>query len=65
MSITKKNKKKPTKKENEYHVSYVNVCKRLHTSTKVEVREYHELWLRLEPQPQCCKATSLSKHCHV
>ena len=48
MSITKKAKKKPKNRqkwENEYHVSYVNVCKCLHTSTKVEVREYHELWL--------------------
>ena len=54
MNITKKNKKpkKPKKtqkiekkKENEYHVSYVNVCKHLQTSTKVEVCEYYELWL--------------------
>ena len=53
MNITKKNQKKPKKpkkipkiekkKENEYHESYVNVCKRLQTSTKVEVCEYYEL----------------------
>ena len=41
----KRKPKKGKKKENEYHISYVNVCKRLHTSTKVEVRESHELWL--------------------
>ena len=51
MNITKKNQKKQKtknqkipkiekKKENEYHESYVNVCKRLQTSTKVEVCEY-------------------------
>ena len=48
MNITKKNKKIPKiekKKENEYNVLYVNVCKRFHTSTKVEVCEYYELWL--------------------
>ena len=33
------------KKGNEYHESYVNVCKRLKTSTKVEVCEYYELWI--------------------
>ena len=38
---TKKPKK--GKKGNEYHIPYVNVCKRSHTSTKPDVCEYHEL----------------------
>ena len=50
MNITRKNKKIPKierKKENEYHESYVNVYKRLKTSTKVEVCEYYELCLEI------------------
>ena len=57
MNITKKYQKIPKntkkipkiekKKENEYHESYVNVCKRLQTSTKVEVCEYYELCLHI------------------
>ena len=38
-----KNPKKPKKGKtegNEYDVSYVIVCKRSHTSTKLDVREY-------------------------
>ena len=42
--IPKKIPKIEKKKENEYHKSYVNVCKLLKTSTKVEVCEYYELW---------------------
>ena len=45
-----KNNEYHKKRKNEYHVSYVNVCKRLHTSTKVEVYEYHELCIRV---PEC------------
>ena len=41
-----KNQKRE-KKGNEYHVSYVNVCKRSHTSTKLDICEYHELWLQI------------------
>ena len=37
---TKKIPKIEKKKKNKYHESYVNVCKRLQTSTKVEVCEY-------------------------
>ena len=44
---TQKNTKNREKKENEYHKSYVNVCKRLQTSTKVEVCEYYELCLHI------------------
>ena len=44
--IPKKIPKIEKKKENEYHESYVNVCKRLKTSTKVEVCEYYELCIR-------------------
>ena len=54
MNITKKYQKIPkkipkieNKKENEYHESYVNVCKHLQTSTKVEVCEYYELCIYL------------------
>ena len=41
-----KNFKKPKKKKkpNEYRVSYAYVCKRSRTSSKLDVREYQELW---------------------
>ena len=44
MSITKKNKNK-TKKGQKIGKRITRIIReRLHTSTKVEVREYHELW---------------------
>ena len=35
---------------NEYHVSYVNVCKRSRMSTKLDVCEYHELCFLVRPK---------------
>ena len=35
-----KKPKRKRKNTNECRVSYANVCKRLHTSTKLDVREY-------------------------
>ena len=45
MSITKQNPKKTKLGEKiGKRISRI-ICECLHTSTKVEVREYHELWL--------------------
>ena len=52
MNITKKTKEPKNREKKGKRISRT-IHERLHTSTKVEVREYHELWYTCTQMRMC------------